>query len=80
MCDILPPFFGKDGHLYHHSNLIIKLIHKLFQVFLFLQSRIESHSPAFPDDFVTPATPAGTMGRLSKTECTYLPTYLSLMN
>ena len=26
--------------------------------------------------FVTAATPAGTMGRLSTTECTYLPTYL----
>jgi hypothetical protein len=28
--------------------------------------------------FVTAATPAGTMGRLSTTECTYLPTYLPL--
>ena len=27
--------------------------------------------------FVTAATPAGTMGRLSTTECTYLPTYLA---
>ena len=26
--------------------------------------------------FGTAATPAGTMGRLSTTECTYLPTYL----
>ena len=26
--------------------------------------------------FVTAATPAGTMGRFSTTECTYLPTYL----
>ena len=26
--------------------------------------------------FVTAATPAGTMGRLSTTECTYLPTNL----
>ena len=26
--------------------------------------------------FVTAATPAGSMGRLSTTECTYLPTYL----
>ena len=25
--------------------------------------------------FVTGATPGGTMGRLSTTECTYLPTY-----
>ena len=28
--------------------------------------------------FVTGATPGGTMGRLSTTECTYLPTYLEL--
>ena len=28
---------------------------------------------------VTAATPAGTMGRLSKTECTYLPTYLNYL-
>ena len=26
--------------------------------------------------FVTAATPAGTMGRFSTTECTYVPTYL----
>ena len=26
--------------------------------------------------FVTAATPAGTMGRLSTTECTYLPTWV----
>ena len=26
--------------------------------------------------FVTGATPGGTMGRLSTTECTYLPTFL----
>ena len=29
-----------------------------------------------PPLFVTGATPEGTMGRLSTTECTYLPTYL----
>ena len=28
--------------------------------------------------FFTAATPAGTTGRLSTTECTYLPAYLSL--
>ena len=27
----------------------------------------------------TAATPAGTMGRLSTTECTYLPTYLPIL-
>ena len=47
---ILASFLGNDGHLHHHGSLVVKLVHQLLPILLFLQSGVESQAATVPDE------------------------------
>ena len=46
-----------DGHLNHHSNLVVELVHQLLQIFLFLQCGVESQAATVPDELAQSPEP-----------------------
>ena len=47
---ILASLLCNDGHLNHHSSLVVELVHQLLPILLFLQSGVESQAATVPDE------------------------------
>ena len=54
---ILASLLCNDGHLNHHGSLVVKLVHQLLPILLFLQCGVESQAATVPDELARRSEP-----------------------
>ena len=54
---ILASLLCNDGHLNHHSSLVVELVHQLLPILLFLQRGVELQAATVPDELARSPEP-----------------------